>query len=57
VGRNPWPPVCAKGYTKTWTVRVDQRILPEEEPIEFICDENQQFQRRIKIDERCQQSG
>ena len=39
-----------KAYTKTWTVRVDQRILPDEEPIEFICNENQQFRRRIKID-------
>jgi hypothetical protein len=39
-----------KAYTKPWTVRVDQRILPEEEPIEFICNENQQFRRKIKID-------
>ena len=40
----------AKAYTRTWTVRVDQRILPDEEPIEFICNENQQFRRKIKID-------
>ena len=39
-----------KAYTKTWTVRVDQRYLADEEPIEFICNENQQFRRRIKID-------
>ena len=39
-----------KAYTKTWTVRVDQRITADEEPIEFICNENQQFRRRIKID-------
>jgi hypothetical protein len=39
-----------KAYTKTFTVRVDQRILPEEELIEFVCNENQQFRRRIKID-------
>jgi hypothetical protein len=39
-----------KAYTKPWTVRVDQRILPDEEPIEFICNENQQFRRKIKID-------
>ena len=39
-----------KAYTKPWTVRVDQRIMPDEEPIEFICNENQQFRRRIKID-------
>jgi hypothetical protein len=40
----------AKAYTKPWTVRVDQRILPDEEPIEFVCNENQQFRRRVKID-------
>jgi hypothetical protein len=39
-----------KAYTKPFTVRVDQRYLPDEEPIEFICNENQQFRRRIKID-------
>lgn len=39
-----------KAYTKPWTVRVDQRILPDEELIEFICNENQQFRQRIKID-------
>jgi hypothetical protein len=39
-----------KAYTKPWTVRVDQRILPDEEPIEFVCNENQQFRRKIKID-------
>jgi hypothetical protein len=40
----------AKAYTKPWTVRVDQRFLADEEPIEFVCNENQQFRRRIKID-------
>ena len=40
----------AKAYTKPFTLRVDQRLLPDEEPIEFICNENQQFRRRIKID-------
>jgi hypothetical protein len=39
-----------KAYTKPWTVRVDQRITVDEEPIEFICNENQQFRQRIKID-------
>ncbi len=39
-----------KAYTKPWTVRVDQRVTVDEEPIEFICNENQQFRRRIKID-------
>jgi hypothetical protein len=39
-----------KAYTKPWTVRVDQRIMPDEEMIEFICNENQQFRQKIKID-------
>jgi len=39
-----------KAYTKPWTVRVDFRIRPQEELIEFVCNENQQFRRRIKID-------
>ena len=39
-----------KAYTKPWTVRVDFRIRPEEELIEFICNENQQFRKLIKID-------
>jgi hypothetical protein len=39
-----------KAYTKPWTVRVDQRYLPDQELIEFVCNENQQFRRRIKID-------
>jgi hypothetical protein len=39
-----------KAYTKPWTVRIDQRISPDQEMIEFICNENQQFRRRIKID-------
>jgi len=32
-----------KVYTKPWTVRVNQRIMPEQEIIEFICEENQRF--------------
>jgi hypothetical protein len=39
-----------KAYTKPWTVRVDQRILPDHELIEAICNENQQFRQRIRID-------
>ena len=39
-----------KSYTRPWTVRVDQRYLPDEEIIEFVCNENQQFRRKIKID-------
>jgi hypothetical protein len=40
----------SKAYTKPFTVRVDQRLLPDQEMIEFICNENQQFRSRIKID-------
>jgi hypothetical protein len=32
-----------KVYTKPWSVRVNQRIMPEQEIIEFICEENQRF--------------
>jgi hypothetical protein len=39
-----------KAYTKPFTVRINQRISVDEEPIEFICNENQQFRRRVKID-------
>jgi len=39
-----------KAYTKPFTVRVDQRVVPNGELIEFVCNENQQFRRRIKID-------
>jgi hypothetical protein len=40
-----------KAYTKTFTLRIDQRIAPDQEMIEFICNENQQFRRRVKVDE------
>ena len=39
-----------KAYTKPFTVRVDQRYFPDQELIEFICNENQQFRNRVKID-------
>ena len=39
-----------KAYTKPFTVRVNQQIAPDDEIIEFICNENQQFRIRIKID-------
>ena len=32
-----------KVYTRPWTVRVNQRIMPDQELIEFICLENQRF--------------
>jgi len=39
-----------KALTKPFTVRINQRVMADEEPIEFVCNENQQFRRRIKID-------
>jgi hypothetical protein len=40
----------AKAYTKPFTVRINQRVSVDEEMIEFVCNENQQFRRRVKID-------
>jgi hypothetical protein len=40
----------AKAYTKPFTVRINQRVMPDNELIEFICNENQQFRRRVKVD-------
>jgi len=39
-----------KAYTKPFTVRINQQIMVDTELIEFICNENQQFRRRVKID-------
>ena len=39
-----------KAYTKPFTVRINQRLLADEDPIEFICHENQQFRKRVKVD-------
>jgi hypothetical protein len=32
-----------KAYTAPWTVRVHQRIMPEQELLEFVCLENQRY--------------
>jgi hypothetical protein len=40
-----------KAYTKPWTVRIDQRLLPDQELIEFVCNENQQFGSRIQLNQ------
>lgn len=32
-----------KAYTRPWTVRVNQRLMPDAELIEFVCGENNQF--------------
>jgi hypothetical protein len=39
-----------KSFAKPFTVRINQRLLADEEPIEAVCNENQQFRVRIKID-------
>jgi hypothetical protein len=39
-----------ESYTAPFTVRINQRVLVDEEPIEFVCNENQLFRERIKID-------
>jgi hypothetical protein len=39
-----------KAYTKPFTVRINQQVMPDTELIEFVCNENQQFRRRVKID-------
>jgi len=36
-----------KAYTKPWTVRVNQRLVVDGELIEFICLENQQFEKYL----------
>lgn len=37
-----------KAYTKPWTVRVTQRLTPEDEMIEFVCNENEQSSRHYQ---------
>jgi hypothetical protein len=37
-----------KAYTKPWTVRVDQRLLVDQDIIEFECNENQTFRQHVK---------
>jgi hypothetical protein len=39
-----------KSFPKPFTVRINQRLLADEEPIEAVCNENQQFRVRIKLD-------
>jgi hypothetical protein len=38
----------SKAYTKPFTVRVNQRIMVDQEMIEFICNENEQSTRHIE---------
>src|SRR5215469_6357793 len=37
-----------KAYTKPWTVRIDQRLILDQDLIEFECNENQQFRQHAK---------
>jgi hypothetical protein len=37
-----------KAYTKPWTVRVDQRLVVDQDLIEFECNENQTFRLHVK---------
>jgi len=40
-----------KAYTRPFTVRVDQRLMADgSDLIEYICHENQQFMKRVKVD-------
>lgn len=32
-----------KAYTAPWTVRVNQRLMPEQELLEFVCNENNRY--------------
>ena len=38
----------SKGLHKPWTVRVNQRLLPDTELIEFVCLENEKFSSRFR---------
>jgi hypothetical protein len=37
-----------KAYTKPFTVRVNQRLMVDQEMIEFICNENERSTEHIK---------
>ena len=39
-----------KAYTKPFTVRINQQLMVDDDLLEFICNENQQFRRRVKVD-------
>jgi hypothetical protein len=41
-----------KAYTKPWTVRVNQRLMVDQELIEFICLEGQKFDKYLRGDLR-----
>ena len=37
-------------YTTPFTVRINQQLMVDDQLIEFICNENQQFRRRVKVE-------
>jgi hypothetical protein len=37
-----------KAYTKPWTVKFTQRLMPDDELIEFVCEENEKSSRHYK---------
>jgi hypothetical protein len=37
-----------KAYTRPWTVTVKQRLMPDDELIEFVCQENEQSSRHFR---------
>jgi hypothetical protein len=39
-----------KAFTRPFTVRINQQLMEGDDLIEFICNENQQFRRRVKVD-------
>jgi hypothetical protein len=39
-----------KAYTRPFTVRINQQLMVDDDLIEFICNENQQFRRRVKVE-------
>lgn len=40
-----------KAYTRPFTVRIDQRLIADgSELIEYICHENQQFLKKVRVD-------
>jgi hypothetical protein len=32
----------ARAYTRPWTVRINYRLVPDQQLIEFVCNENEQ---------------
>ena len=40
----------SKAYTTPFTVRINQQLMVDDQLIEFICHENQQFRRRVKVE-------